>query len=238
MLYSAKQVVALGLLLTLPGCASRPAPTPMALMPVSSTPDPLVAAFYPAAAAFAPLSGTLETPPTANQTDRPFATPTTDLPGLPNFAKVSDALYRGAQPTPEGFARLKRMGIKTVVNLRGFTSDTDEMRGAGLRYTHIYSKAWNPRDRNIARFLKIVSDPANRPVFVHCRHGADRTGAAVAAYRIVEQGWEITEAADEMHNFGFHTAWWQITRYLKRFDGEAMKRKVTTVTVPRVIGVK
>ena len=40
-----------------------------------------------------------------------FAKPSSDLPGLKNFAKVSDILYRGQQPTAEGMAELKKMGI-------------------------------------------------------------------------------------------------------------------------------
>lgn len=41
---------------------------------------------------------------------------------------------------------------------------------------------------------------------VHCWHGSDRTGAVIAAYRIVQQGWSQHDAIDEMINggYGFH----------------------------------
>lgn len=160
------------------------------------------------------------------EAERKPAEPRNDLEGLPNFAKVSDNLYRGAQPTAEGFRRLKEMGVKTVVNLRSFTSDRRKLRGTGLRYVHIYCKAWHPEDEDTIKFLKVMQDPDNYLVFVHCMQGADRTGYMVAAYRVVEQGWTIEEAVEEMHNFGFHPIWRQISEYLEKFDGEAMREKV------------
>ena len=49
------------------------------------------------------------------------------LSGVPNLHKVSDDLYRGAQPTAEGVENLRKMGIKTIVNLRRLHSDRDEL---------------------------------------------------------------------------------------------------------------
>ena len=95
-----------------------------------------------------------------------------------------------------------------------------------MRYVHIYCKAWHPEDEDTIRFLKVMRDPENHPVFVHCAHGADRTGFMVAAYRVVEQGWTVEEAVAEMHNFGFHPVWRQISEYLEKFDDEAMREKV------------
>lgn len=41
-------------------------------------------------------------------------------------------------------------------------------------------------------------------VFVHCRWGVDRTGMAVAAYRILTEAWDYDKAVDEMLAHGFH----------------------------------
>jgi protein tyrosine/serine phosphatase len=155
-----------------------------------------------------------------------FAKPREDLPGLKNFAKVSDILYRGEQPTKEGFAELKKMGVKTVVNLRSFNSDRDEMKGLGLQYVHIYCKAWHPEDEDVVKFLQVMRDPKNHPVFIHCMHGADRTGMMNAVYRIYHQGWKNEEAAKELHNFGFHTLWTDIVKYLNKFDREKIEKEI------------
>jgi protein tyrosine phosphatase (PTP) superfamily phosphohydrolase (DUF442 family) len=165
-------------------------------------------------------------------------TPRDDIPGVKNYAKVSEALHRGEQPTAAGFAELKKLGIKTVVNLRSFHSDRDELKGLGLQYVHIYCKAWHPEDEDVAEFLKVVKDPKHQPVFVHCQHGADRTGMMVAAYRMVEQDWPTEDAFKEIHNFGFHKVWKDIAQYLKQFDKARMQTLVERAAMPKVDVVK
>lgn len=171
----------------------------------------------------------------ASSTDGPVSAraslmPRSDLPGLPNFAKVSDKLYRGAQPTREGFLALKSMGVKTVVSLRMLHSDREMLEGTGLQYLRIEAKAWHPEDEDIARVLKIIEDPKNQPVFVHCQHGADRTGALVASYRIVEEGWTIDDAAAELPHFGYHPVWTEVMSYLKSFDRASMQAKIAKLS--------
>jgi protein tyrosine/serine phosphatase len=48
--------------------------------------------------------------------------------------------------------------------------------------------------RDVVKFLQIVTDPEKVPVFVHCQHGADRTGVMAASYRIIVQGWSKDQA--------------------------------------------
>jgi protein tyrosine phosphatase (PTP) superfamily phosphohydrolase (DUF442 family) len=160
--------------------------------------------------------------------------PRDDLPGLSNFARVSEVLYRGAQPTAEGFRTLKKMGIKTVINLRSSHSDRPLLAGTGLQYVHIRALAWHPEDEDIAQALRIIRDPAHQPVFVHCQHGADRTGVTIAAYRIVEQGWTTSMASAELPSFHFHPIWTQVIAYLGRFDGAAMKQRITALAPVKV----
>jgi protein tyrosine/serine phosphatase len=150
-----------------------------------------------------------------------------DKPGLPNLHKVSDKLYRGAQPTKEGMRQLERMGIKTVVNLRSFNSDRGELTGTGLKYQHLWVKAWHPEDKEVVAFLKTVSDTNSTPVFVHCQHGADRTGTFCAIYRIAVQGWTKEQAIEEMTKggFGYHTIWKNLIEYIQTLDIPALKKQ-------------
>jgi protein-tyrosine phosphatase len=57
-----------------------------------------------------------------------------------------------------------------------------------------------------ARFLATVDDPASGPVFVHCKRGADRTGAFVGLYRVLRQGWDLKRAYNEAREIGMR--WW------------------------------
>jgi tyrosine-protein phosphatase SIW14 len=143
-----------------------------------------------------------------------------ELPGAPNLHRVSENLYRGAQPTAEGMKQLEKLGVKTVVNLRSSDSDRDEIEGTTLSYEHIGMTTWNPGAANVTRFLKIVTDDSRMPVFVHCRHGADRTGMMCAIYRIAIEGWSKDEAIEEMTRggFGYHSIWKNLVDYVRKLD--------------------
>ncbi len=142
------------------------------------------------------------------------------LEGAPNLHQVSDGLYRCAQPTAEGFRNLKKLGIRTVINLRAFHSDVDELGKTGLNYVPIPMVAWHPEDDEVTQFLKLVSDPKLQPVILHCQHGADRTGTLCAVYRVVVQGWTKDAAIEEMQKggFGFHPIFSNLEKYIRRLD--------------------
>lgn len=131
-------------------------------------------------------------------------------------------LYRGAKPQNIGYTSLVEMGVKTVVDLQIFSVfGRFYAKRAKLGYKHISGKPWHPEDEDVAAFLAIVTNPAKQPVFAHCREGADRTGMMCAIYRIVVQGWNKTDAVEEMVNggFGFHrNVWTQIVPYILALD--------------------
>lgn len=147
--------------------------------------------------------------------------------GAPNLFKVSDTLYRSAQPTEEGLRSLKDLGITTVVNLRSFHSDRDDLV-EGLGYEHIYMKAWHPERKEVIQFLQIATDPKRSPVLVHCQHGADRTGTMTAIYRVVVQGWSKEDAIREMQDggFGFHRIWGNLPDWIRDLDVDAIRDEV------------
>ena len=74
------------------------------------------------------------------------------LPGLTNFYQVTTNLYRGAQPTAEGMKQLKAMGIKTVINLRSFHSDKDEVAGTNLKSIRFEVKPWHAEEEDVVGF--------------------------------------------------------------------------------------
>ena len=153
--------------------------------------------------------------------------------GVPNLHKVTTNLYRSAQPTAEGMLNLKKMGIKTVINLRSFNSDSDEVGNTGLKREHIFMKAWHPERKEVVRFLQIVTDESKYPLLFHCQHGADRTGIMCAIYRIAVQGWPKEEAIREMKEggYGFHTVWVNLPTWLDELDIESIKKEVRITTL-------
>ena len=125
---------------------------------------------------------------------------------VPNFQKVSDDLYRSAQPTAQGLRDLKSLGIRTVVNLRSFHPNAKETRKTGLGYEQIRVKGWYPKEKQVIKFLRLVTNNRKTPVLVHCQYGTERTGTMCAVYRIAVQGWTQGRALEEMIEgvFGFH----------------------------------
>lgn len=125
---------------------------------------------------------------------------------IENFGKVNETYYRGAQPDREGFAELKRLGVKTVVDLRKDVKRDAQgwAREAGLSYINIPLESSKPAtEEEAAYFLKLVNDPANQPVYVHCKGGRHRTGALTAVYRITHDGWTADAAFKEMLDYDF-----------------------------------
>ena len=124
--------------------------------------------------------------------------------GVPNFGEVTPTLYRGAQPSKEGFANLAKMGIGIVVDLRGSRdSERKEVTKLGMHYVAMPWKCYRPRDADFAQFLTLLRENPGKKVFVHCFTGDDRTGMDIAAYRMAEQGWTAQEARTEMEAYGF-----------------------------------
>jgi protein tyrosine/serine phosphatase len=150
------------------------------------------------------------------------------LQGVDNLYKINDNLYRSAQPTKQGMKNLKKLGIKTIINLRAFHSDRDEMRGTVLLDEELSVKTWHIEDEDVIRVLRIIRKKENGPFLIHCHHGADRAGVMSAMYRIVEQGWSKDEAIREMVDggYGFHAIWSNIIYYVKNVDTEKLKKEI------------
>lgn len=151
------------------------------------------------------------------------------LSAVRNLHRVSDMLYRCAQPTPNGLRQLERLGIRTVLSLRAFhaqhrvsSSDT------GLRFRRLPMKSWFPRQKDAMRFLSLATSAADTPLLVHCQHGADRTGAMCAVYRVIVQGWSKAEAIREMTGggYGFHRVWRNLPYWIRRLKVDALRAEL------------
>lgn len=127
---------------------------------------------------------------------------------ISNFGKINDNYYRGGQPDQSDVAALKRLGIKTVIDLQkgGKKEEKSWVEAQGMKFIKIplsNSKSATPQETEY--FLKVVNDPANWPVYVHCAGGKHRTGALTAIYRITNDSWTADQAFDEMQKFGWYS---------------------------------
>lgn len=126
--------------------------------------------------------------------------------GIKNFGKVNDKYYRGSQPTRSQVADLKALGVRTIVDLRGDYVPEERQWASehGLNYFNLPLKASKRATKEQADyFLRLVNDPMNAPVYVHCKGGRHRTGALTAVYRITHDGWTAKQAFVEMKQYDF-----------------------------------
>jgi tyrosine-protein phosphatase SIW14 len=153
--------------------------------------------------------------------------------GIPNAGKVSDRLYRGAQPRELGYQQLKNLGVGIVVDLRNTGPKAPErgtVEALGMQYVSIATSAFlGPRDYEVATFLKLIRDNPQQKIFVHCYFGDDRTGVMVAAYRMAEEHWTADQAYNEMCFFHFHTYLVLMGHYVKSFPANFAVNPAFTV---------
>jgi tyrosine-protein phosphatase SIW14 len=151
-------------------------------------------------------------------------------PGIKNFDQVDAHVYRGAQPSDEGFRYLASIGVKTVIDLRepGERARNEErvVKAAGMSYINVPMTGLTPpTEAEIAKLLPILEDANSGPVFVHCWRGADRTGAVIAAYHIDHDQWDNGRALRDAKSHSM--AFFQFPRqeFIRNFRPRALQAK-------------
>jgi len=157
-----------------------------------------------------------------------------DISGVDNAGRAGSHLLRGAQPSTTGFHALRRLGVDTVVS---FTTGDDDVsgeqavvEGLGMRYVHLpWSAMHEPPPEHLSAFLALLHEHPNDTVFVHCKAGADRTGAMIASYRVLVEHWSPRDAIAEMNAFGFHWLFHpQLQAYVYALDQTARSSRVNS----------
>jgi len=143
---------------------------------------------------------------------------------VPRLLCLSRSLATGGQPSARAFGRLADNGFRSVLNLRTPSEGVDLKRErvaaeeAGLRYLHIPFAGSEPRAEQADEFIRVVSEKSNHPMLIHCAT-ANRVGALMLIYRVVEHGWSLEEAEAEAARIGLRSA------ELKQFARDYIARR-------------
>jgi protein tyrosine/serine phosphatase len=161
---------------------------------------------------------------------------------IQNFCVVTPkVLWRGAKLDKDDAAWLIQQGVRTIVNLELILDDKFVFGQAKVADTNNHEVGyfrihdWEPLpifalsvvDDHVAHFLAIVSQQ-QKPIYVHCRYGMNRTGVMVAAYRILIEGVNDEEAIEEMRRY--QGLWFEVDeKYIRGLSPERreeIRRKV------------
>jgi len=162
---------------------------------------------------FAQTAAPISAPPAAPAFPLPAHGEKLRITGIPNAGKITETLYRGAQPREVGLSELKILGITTIVDLRGedrekIAWERKRAESLGLRFVHIPVDGWSPpTDEQVVQFLSLFRDNPGQKIFMHCHFGDDRTGVFTAVYRMAVEKWPADQALKEMYFFGFNGFW-------------------------------
>ena len=151
-----------------------------------------------------------------------------EMEGVSNLHRISPTLYRSEQPTALGMKNLERLGIRTIINLRAFNDDKDEVKGTSLRTERVKILTWRIDDKHVIEVMRMLKKAENGPFLIHCQHGADRTGLMSAMYRVLEQGWTPEDALTELIDggYGYHSMWKNIVRYVRSVDAASLREAI------------
>jgi tyrosine-protein phosphatase SIW14 len=146
--------------------------------------------------------------------------------GFVNLYKVNADLFRSEQPSKEGVETIKKLGIKTIINLRQTQTDRRILKNIGINAQHLRINTWTISYDDVLEALKLIRD-SEKPVLIHCKHGSDRTGCVIAVYRMVYENASKEDAINEFLNkqYGYHETYFpNILRLLNAIDIEKVKK--------------
>lgn len=151
--------------------------------------------------------------------------------GMENFIEVRPGLYRGGHPDAASLDHLKSLGVTRIVNLEigdfleafpwQISAELEQASARGITELRFPMSAFEPAlsdrfDRQMDQIVAILkSASATQPVYVHCKHGQDRTGLVMGLDRVVNESWKPQIAHDEMVKIGFHTKFLGLEEYFE-----------------------
>jgi uncharacterized protein (TIGR01244 family) len=123
--------------------------------------------------------------------------------GATSFQRLDANFASGGATTPEAFAALKQLGFRTVVNLQtaselgaDLEGEAKAVRQVGLQYFSLPFSTAAPDPTVVEKFLQVVKDAANQPVYIHCLAG-QRANAFWLIKRVMLDGWTTEKALAE-----------------------------------------
>ena len=128
----------------------------------------------------------------------------------PRLLCLDDDFASSAQPTDQAYTKAAASGFRSVLSLRP-GNEVDLVRERALvekskmRYFNIPVISSAPRPEQADEFIRLLKDKSNHPMLINCA-SANRVGAFMMIYRVLEQGWPEDKALAEAVKIGTSSA--------------------------------
>ncbi len=138
---------------------------------------------------------------------------------LPYFHRLDENYIRGSVPAKGGIETLRRLGVKTVVDLRSIYDHTVDIgiaaERSGMKYYWLPTSVWEPpTDTKAKEFVSVTEDKSKGPFYVFCTDGVNRVGEMSAIYRVAKSQWTVEQALKEIDDFGFNSYYYNLRSYV------------------------
>ncbi len=141
---------------------------------------------------------------------------------IPEYHVVNQGIIRGGRPQKGDLEFLKKQGVRTIINIDDVdtTGEREEANRLGIRFIGSPMSSFKkPKDEQVDKILAQLQDKSLMPIFIHCKHGQDRTGMIMGLYRFRVDKWSSKKAYAEMKQYGFHPILFPLDRYFKKKTG-------------------
>jgi uncharacterized protein (TIGR01244 family) len=133
-----------------------------------------------------------------------------EIPGISTFAQVETTIACGGSTRPEAIQEIRKMGFKSVINLRLASEEGAQVeeegaavKAAGMNYVHLPFNAQAPDPNLIENYIAAVTLPANQPAYVHCAAGG-RAASLWMVKRVLADHWDEARALAEANALGLN----------------------------------
>ncbi|KAL7591803.1 tyrosine-protein phosphatase DSP1 [Lactuca sativa] len=142
-----------------------------------------------------------------------------------NFGVVDDGIFRSGFPDTTNLSFLKTLGLRSIIYLcpEPYPEENLEFLNANAIQLHQFGiqKSKNPimeiQEIKICDALKVLMDPKNRPVLIHCKRGKHRTGCVVGCFRKLKN-WGMSAIHEEYKHFAGDKSRVSDQKFLETFD--------------------
>jgi protein tyrosine phosphatase (PTP) superfamily phosphohydrolase (DUF442 family) len=126
---------------------------------------------------------------------------------VPRVLCLDGSFATGGQPTDQAYAKAAASGFRSVLSLRTASEGINLMRERALveknnlRYFNVPVVSSAPRPEQADEFIRLVKEKSNHPMLINCS-SANRVGAFMMIFRVLEQGWSEDKALEEAIKIG------------------------------------